>query len=147
MAKRRNKTQARGHARAGVPAGASAGVPTVDRIGAFEDFRARAHASGRQMGFKDIEPYVLGPERGFDPPVVVDYPTDLVALDAYEQAARSQNVLKMLEILLGEDRLRVYAAFDRFPDKLNLLLGMALAIQDHFLGVGSSDVPGGTGAS
>jgi hypothetical protein len=122
--------------------------PREERIEAFEEFRRRAQRSPLSTArLREVEPYVLGPDKGFDPPIAIAMPTGLVELSAFDQAWRASDPFSMLRILLGSEYLRVLRAFDTQPDAMDLLSGLAMAVTDHFLGQGASDVPGGSRAS
>ncbi|MFE2998664.1 hypothetical protein ACFXG4_27135 [Nocardia sp. NPDC059246] len=122
--------------------------PHREKIVAFEDLRERARASNLYLkSAADSEPFVLGPERGFDPPIEVNWPSSLLAREDFDIASRRTDIFGMLRILLGSDFRRVLEAFDRLSDSEELLVGLTMRIVDHFNGVGASDVPGGTPAS
>lgn len=115
----------------------------------FDDLRARARNLGvKKVENRDIAPYVLGPERGFDPPIEISFPTDLPSQIAFDQAARADDVFGMLGILTGKRNLmRIATEFDRFDDGMSLMAGLVYAVLDRFRGPGAGDVPGGTQAS
>lgn len=134
-------------ARAKAPAKKAAPSPHRDKIVAFEEFRDRARTSGlRIKGTQGVPPYVLGADRGFDPPIEIRWPTSLLAREDFDLASRHLDVFGMLRILLGTEYRRVLEAFDTFDDSDELMIGLVMKIVDHFNGVGASDA-GGTPAS
>ncbi|MGS2805330.1 hypothetical protein [Nocardia sp. MW-W600-9] len=113
------------------------------KVVAFEELRARA--GGRQLTQVEVPPYEVP---GFDPPLIVRWPDSVAGQVALDIAARSSDVSGFLFAALGyQDLARVLAAFNPLPDASSLLYGLFLSIQDHFLGQGAGDVPGGTPAS
>ncbi|WP_280455642.1 hypothetical protein [Nocardia brasiliensis] len=122
--------------------------PVLERIARFDELRARAgHASAGLSAVVSTH-YELGAEWGFDPPVVASFPTDLEAKVELEIASRRGDTIGILAYLLGDLGLvRVIRAFKSQPDGERLLYGLQLRLQDHFLGRGAGDVPGGTPAS
>lgn len=115
----------------------------------FEDFRSRASKLGvKKKQDANIDPYVLGEDRGFDPPIEITFPKDLPSQIAFDQAARADDVFGMLGILAGKRNLmRIATAFDQFDDGMALMAGLVYAVLDKFRGPGAGDVPGGTPAS
>lgn len=118
--------------------------PVRKNVDVFDRLRKRADAAGSVVTNEDAEPYVID---AFDPPVVVEWPAKLIALDDLDMAYRNDDYTGMLRILLGEDYRRVLEKFDEYPDALLLLSGLALEIIEHFVGSGVNDVPGGSAAS
>lgn len=120
--------------------------PAAEKIAAFDELRARA--GGASLAAVVATPFVLGPDRGFDPPLVAEFPTDLELKIELEIASRRDDTLGILNILLGnEGFLRAIRAFKTEPDGDRLLIGLKNLLADHFLGRGAGDVPGGTPAS
>lgn len=114
------------------------------KVSAFAALRARA--GDRELGVRAATtPYEIP---GFEPPITVTWPTLLSEEVALEIASRNGDVIGYLHTLLGDvDFVRVLARFEQEPDGKKLLVGLQLAISDHFLGRGAGDVPGGTPAS
>lgn len=125
--------------------------PRMERITAFEDFRMRGKDAGFTMNV-GTPPYVLGPEKGFDPPVTARWPETLVDLNAYDLAWRRNDPMGMLRALFGPlDFQRILMKFDdyaraRNTDSMKLLVGLSGHLADHFVGDGASKA-GGTAAS
>lgn len=118
----------------------------AEKIDTFEALRRRAGDQG--LNISEPEPYILGADRGFDPPLVISYPTKLSDKVALDVAARRADYVSFLHTLLGDTGFaRVLAAFDNEPDGERLLIGLQLIVLDHFLGRGAGDVPGGSPAS
>lgn len=118
------------------------------KVANFDEFRRRA--SGFTFTTETASarpPYVLGPDKGFDPPVVVAFPEKLTGQVQLDQAIRREDYFGALGVLLGGQLMRVVGAFDRYDDGMALLTGLVLSIIDHFTGPGASDVPGGSAAS
>lgn len=122
---------------------------TEDNIAAFDALRARARGSSLQvLTPAGGGPFILGPEEGFDPPLVVEWPQDLPRKIALEVAARNSNVVPFLQILLDEYQFaKVVAVLSQADDGDRLIIGVYLRIMEHFFGPGAGDVPGGTPAS
>lgn len=129
------------------PAKRAAPRKTVEqKISAFEGLRKRAGTNG--LTIPEYKPLTLGPDMGFDPPLVVTYPDKLSEKIALDVAARRDDTIGFLHSLLGDlGFARVLAAFDGEPDGERLLVGLQLHLLDHFLGRGAGDVPGGSPAS
>lgn len=121
----------------------------VENLRAFEEYRRRAHAANMSLKLdgNDAEPYLLGPEQGFDPPIALVPPKGLVESEQFDRAMRSNDVFGALRQLLGSEYMRVLQAFDTQDDAPDLLIGLLLAATDHFKGQGATAVPGGTRAS
>lgn len=121
----------------------------ADNIAMYDEFRQRAKNLRITRGTdRKIEPYVLGPEKGFDPPIHITFPTSLPDQIAFDQCARADDVFGMLGVLAGKRNLmRIAREFDQFDDGLVLMGGLVYKMLDHFQGAGAGDVPGGTPAS
>jgi hypothetical protein len=121
------------------------------QIQAFEHLRQRASKSpfsASKVMAGQAEPYVLGPDKGFDPPISVSQPTGLRNLEALDNAWRARDMFGILRVMMGSIQYeRVVAQFDQYPDAWDLLVGLVMDITDHFQGAGASEVPGGTQAS
>lgn len=123
-------------------------APRQRNVQSFEEYRRRAHAANMSLKLdNDAEPYLLGPEQGFDPPIAMVPPKGLVASEQFDRAMRANDVFGALRQLLGSEYMRVLEAFDTQDDAPDLLLGLLLAATDHFKGQGATEVPGGTRAS
>lgn len=121
---------------------------TAKKVDAFEALRLRAVGAPKLGANVNTEPLKLGPGEGFDPPLVISYPTLLSDKIGLDVASRRGDTIGFLHTLLGERNFaRVIAALEDQPDNELLLVGLQLRITDHFLGRGASDVPGGTPAS
>jgi hypothetical protein len=114
------------------------------KIAAFDELRARA--GGRGLGdAPNVEPFEIA---GFQPPLIVQWPTSLGDKVTLDLTDRNGDIVGFMYTLLGGERLAlVLAAFNGQPDADRLLVGLQLKIRDHFLGKGAGDVPGGTRAS
>ncbi|WP_072814276.1 hypothetical protein [Rhodococcus zopfii] len=114
----------------------------------FETFsRFRARAANLSFTFDNsevIEPFVLGPDDGFAPPVVVQFPDDLENQYVLDRCLRNNDFFGALEVLMRGDLRRVLQAFSAAEDGHRLLAGLVYSIMDHFLGRGGADVPGGS---
>lgn len=120
----------------------------AQKVDTFEKLRARAAGAPKLGANLNATPLTLGPDEGFDPPLVISYPTALSEKIALDVATRRADPIGFLHTLLGDrDFVRVVAAFEDQPDNEMLLVGLQLRVTDHFLGRGASDVPGGTPAS
>lgn len=120
------------------------------RVDAFEALRNRARGSALNVAtpVASQEPFVLGPEDGFDPPLIIEWPASLPQRVALEVTSRHGQVVGFMQNLLPDrDFIRVIAMFAPFPDADRLLVGLYLQILEHFFGPGAGDVPGGTPAS
>ncbi|RBO87024.1 hypothetical protein [Nocardia puris] len=116
------------------------------RNAAFESLRQRA--AGIEFVEANIEPYVLGPDMGFDPPIVIKWPENDAVRWSLELAARRGDAVAFIGALVSDpDMLRIIAATYDQPDAKRILYGLYLRLQDHFFGAGAGDVPGGTPAS
>lgn len=118
---------------------------TAEKVQDFEFLRQRAN--GFELFTGQREPYVLGPEHGFDPPLVAKFPERLSQQVELDVASRRGDTVAILHILLGDQLLPVVRKFEAFGDAERLLGGLMLRIMDHFLGDGAGDVPGGSPAS
>lgn len=117
----------------------------AEKITAFDELRAIA--GDAHLGGRHTEPYVMGAEFGFDPPLEAKFPTDLEGKIALDLAYRRNDAVAILAVLLGEPGLlRAVRAFKGEADGDRLLVGLQLRLTDHFLGKGASEV-GGTAAS
>ncbi|MFC9892110.1 hypothetical protein ACFVMC_00310 [Nocardia sp. NPDC127579] len=116
-----------------------------EKIAAFDELRAMA-GDARLVGTV-MEPYELGPELGFDPPVVARFPSDLEDKVALDIASRRGDTIGILAVLLGDaGLLRVLQAFKTEDDGDRLLIGLQMRLTNHFLGRGAAEA-GGTAAS
>ena len=122
--------------------------PVDQKIEAFEALRARAAGTSKLGANVNVAPLTLGPADGFDPPIVVRWPSALSDKIGLDIASRRGDAIGFLHTLLGErDFVRVIAAFENEPDNELLLVGLQLRLTDHFLGRGAGEVPGGSPAS
>lgn len=125
---------------------AAAAVPAEETQ--FEKFgRFRARASNLTVAASpvdEIEPFVLGEDDGFDPPIAVQFPKDLEHQYLLDRALRAQDHFGVLEILMGGELRRVLRVFSAHEDGAQLLVGLVYTIMDHYLGRGGTDVPGGS---
>ncbi|MGV9818424.1 hypothetical protein [Nocardia xishanensis] len=116
-----------------------------EKIAAFDELRAIAGDS--KLVAPVTAPYELGPEFGFDPPVIARFPADLEGKIALDVASRNGDSIGILRVLLGEvGLLRVVRAFTGEDDGDRLLIGLQMRLTNHFLGRGVTEV-GGTPAS
>lgn len=114
---------------------------TTDR---FEQFRARGIAlrqktHQRKRGFVTDEPFVLGEEYGFNPPIKIQKPvyTDRLAI---EEMSRAGNANGVLRLMFKDDYRRFLAALnDTGDDAEEIALGVFIDIQTHFYGEGIMD--------
>lgn len=115
---------------------------------AFSAFRARAAKLNiAAAGAVEIEPFVLGPDQGFDPPISVGFPKTLEKQYVLERCLRAQDHFGALEVLTGDQMLRIVRTFSAQEDGHLLLVGLVYMVMDHFLGRGGSEVPGGSSPS
>jgi hypothetical protein len=122
--------------------------PVAEKIDAFEALRARAAGAPKPGANVNVAPLTLGPAEGFDPPIVVRWPSALSDKIGLDVASRRGDAVGFLSTLLGERNfVRVVAAFENEPDNEMLLVGLQLRLTDHFLGRGAGEAPGGTPAS
>lgn len=118
------------------------------KVDAFEALRARAAGTPKLGSNVNREPLTLGPAEGFDPSIVVRWPSALSDKIGLDVASRRGDAIGFLHTLLGDlDFVRVVAAFENEPDNEMLLVGLQLRLTDHFLGRGAGEAPGGTPAS
>lgn len=130
------------------PAKKAAPATVEERTANFDEFRRRANGfTFTTQVATSRPPYVLGPEQGFTPPVVVAFPEKLTGQVQLDQCIRREDYFGALSVLLGGQLMRVVGEFDKYEDGMALLTGLVLAIIDHFTGPGASDVPGGIAAS
>lgn len=122
--------------------------PVAEKIDAFEALRARAAGAPKPGAKVNVAPLTLGPAEGFDPPIVVRWPSALSEKIGLDVASRRGDAVGFLSTLLGDHNfVRVVAAFENEPDNEMLLVGLQLRLTDHFLGRGAGEAPGGTPAS
>lgn len=110
----------------------------------FETARARALKVGSKVGgYSTItdEPFVLGADEGFDPPIEVEKFTfsRRTALARAMQRAEQENsadaMVESLQILFGRDVVRVFAALDKEGDDAELIAGgLVISVLEHFYG-------------
>ena len=126
------------------------------RVEAFEGFGARARASG--LTFTNQEalkrpPYILGKDKGFDPPITISFPDTLTGQVMLDQAVRREDTFGIFGVLTGNNLIRITRTFDAYVkargegDAMLLLAGLSYEALDHFIGPGAADVEGGTPAS
>lgn len=116
------------------------------KVAKFEEFRRRAE--GLNVSHLTPGPVEIGPDQGFDPPLIARWPSklaDQVLLDAAAETGKPDLVL--LHLLGQEQLLRVARMFAPLPDSDDLFVGLTMWLWDQFLGPGAGDVPGGTQAS
>ncbi|MFI7191480.1 hypothetical protein ACIBQ0_17235 [Nocardia nova] len=124
--------------------------PIEQRVTAFDALRERARGSRLNVAtpVATQAPFALGPEDGFDPPLIIEWPASLPKRVALELTSRHGQVVGFMQNLLPEqDFVRVIAMLAPYPDADRLLIGLYLQILEHFFGPGAGDVPGGTPAS
>ena len=87
------------------------------------------------------DPFVLGAEEGFDPPIEVEkftFSKRIALARAMQRADREDSVDAMVEamqILFGRDVLRVFAALDKEGDDAELIAGgLLVSVLEHFYG-------------
>ncbi|WP_426727087.1 hypothetical protein ACEN2A_08415 [Corynebacterium auriscanis] len=110
----------------------------------FESARARALKVGSKVGGHSTitdEPFVLGADEGFDPPIEVEKFTfsRRTALARAMQRAEQENsadaMVESLQILFGRDVVRVFAALDKEGDDAELIAGgLVISVLEHFYG-------------
>lgn len=110
----------------------------------FDTARARALKAGNKgVGYATItdEPFVLGIDEGFDPPIEVEKFTfsKRTALARAMQRAEQDNsvdaMVESLQILFGRDVIRVFAALDKEGDDAELIAGgLVISVLEHFYG-------------
>lgn len=115
-------------------------------VAKFFEFKDRA-ADLDVEDQKKLEPYVLGKDKGFDPPIYVNFPDSLSGMIALDKAQREDDMFALLRILMGEVNFnRVIYAFDSATSSqkegVRLIIGLAYTLMDHFYGQGASKVEG-----
>lgn len=130
---------------------AKTAAPQAEKVDAFKEYWLRAR-NGNSAARRRPDALVLGPDKGFDPPVAIALPTMLESIDDLDLALRHGNNLEVLRILLGSEYRRVFAMFDKYAsteniDPIELLDLLSEEVQEHFFGPGSTDVAGGSRAS
>lgn len=111
----------------------------------FERFQQRARLSQGETA--RIGDFVLGAADGFDPEIVVKFPLSIDAAEEFTSAVRAGDSFSLVRAVFGDVQYaRIKAVFDRYGDGrqgIELLVGLALILQDHVFGQGAADVPGG----
>lgn len=110
----------------------------------FEKFRARGMAMQNRAGhrrrtFVTDDPFVLGEEYGFTPPIEIQKPvyTDRLAI---EEMSRAGNATGVLRLLFKDDYRRFLAALNSVGDDAEeVAIGVFIDIQAHFYGEGIVD--------
>lgn len=119
------------------------------RVDRFEQLRARV-GDLPEMKVEDPSdrgPFILGPDYGFDPALVVEWPTDITTQLIIDEASRADDPLGILRAIVGRNRFyAITRVFDTTDDPLPLLIGLSQLVAEHFLGPGVDEV-GGTPAS
>lgn len=121
---------------------------TLEHVSNFEKYRATALKLAGKSGqnTKTVvtdEPWVLGEELGFNPPVVVEKPSFLDRVQ-FQRVFSSQDVVEILRFIFKEDTARVLVALDGEGDDAELIaLGLVADFFEHFYGVGFDEVVGG----
>lgn len=116
------------------------------KVDAFAKLRARA--AGVTVSKETRPPVEIGPEDGFDPPLIARWPSTIAEETVVFVAADMGQVGVVVQQLLGrEQAMRVAAAFSQYPDGDDLYFALAKLLMEQFIGPGSGDVPGGTAAS
>ncbi|HMH59212.1 MAG TPA: hypothetical protein VK537_08525 [Galbitalea sp.] len=117
-------------------------APKSPNLEAFERLRERARATPYQLAEATGRAFVVP---GIEPPIEAHWPKSLAGREAFHEAARSMNFFAMLRtVLTPADYARVLSVFDQFDDSGELLIGLTMAIIDHFNGAGAGDAPGGS---
>ena len=114
---------------------------TSDR---FEKFRSRGlelqqKVGAKRRGFVTDEPFVLGEDMGFDPPIVINKPvyTDRLAI---EEMSRAGNATGVLRLMFKDDYRRFLVQLNGAGDDAEeIALGVFIEIQEHFYGPGILD--------
>lgn len=113
----------------------------------FNRLRMRAADTSTKKPPK-VDDFVLGPDEGFDPPVVATFPLSMKDQEAYYYASREGNPFAQMRIVLGDAQYeRVRDMFDQVPDGQDLMVGLSAMLLDHMQGKGADDVPGGSSRS
>ena len=135
-----------------------------DNLADFEAYRARARARlGPTAEQKQIIPFVLGPDQGFEPPIVIAMPDatkDQLAIDELASNGKPVQALRLMFNGRPDDFDRVLDTFDAQVKVLRadgdrittaeLIIALWLRVLDHFteqVGPGAVDVPGGSNGS
>lgn len=120
----------------------AAPTPSSPNLAAFEALRERARATPYRLGEPVAEPFIVP---GIEPPIEAHWPKTLEGREAFHEAARQMNFFAMARAVLSPtDYPRVLKAFDQFDDSGELLIGLTMAVIDHFSGPGAGDAPGGS---
>lgn len=112
------------------------------KIASFEEFRERALKATRSPNAPSIvtdEPFVLGPEDGFDPPVVIEKPNFTLRFNLSE-AMNNGDVSKVLRLVLMNDINRVFHVIDEYERETGvsgdeIITGIVISYFEHFYGV------------
>lgn len=116
-------------------------VSSTDR---FEQFRARGVALAKRSGtnrraFVTDDPFELGEEYGFTPPIVVEKPVYSDRL-AIEDMSRKGDAVGILRLLFKNEFRRLLVALNGVGDDAEeVSLGIFIAVMSHFYGEGIVD--------
>lgn len=113
----------------------------------FEQFRSRGVEVSKRSGrkrrkFVTDDPFVLGEEHGFNPPIEVEKPvyTDRLAI---EEMSRNGDAVGILRLLFKSDFRRFLVALnEQGDDAEEIAIGVFLEIMSHFYGDGIADEMG-----
>lgn len=121
--------------------------PAVKPGDKFEQFRERALATPGMAGVTNPvitrEPFVLGEEQGFNPPIELEAPTfadRLVFTDATDRG----DTMAVLRVVFKQNLGRVIDAITRWETETGetgelVLMGIAVSYIEHFYGKGAAD--------
>lgn len=135
-----------------------------DNLADFEAYRARARARlGQTVEPKQIVPFILGPNQGFSPAIVITMPEATKHQLALDELVEDGKAIKALRLMFNgrpQDFDRILDAFDDQVKVLRadgedittpeLVIALWLRVLDHFtaqVGPGAADVPGGSNGS
>jgi len=117
-------------------------APSSLNLAAFEQLRERARATPYRLTQATEQPFIVP---GIEPPIEAHWPKTLEGREEFHEAARAMNFFGMARAVLSPaDYPRVLKAFDQFDDSGELLIGLTMAIIDHFNGPSAGDAPGGS---
>lgn len=117
-----------------------AATDTID-ISKFDKFRERAISSpkGKQGGLVTNEPFILGPEDGFDRTIEIERPnfTERLNIGIYVQEG---DIVGMLQSVFGENTNYILYQLNRYEAATgeladDIFMGIVMAYLEHFYGM------------
>lgn len=116
------------------------------KIARFEEFRERALRATKATNAPSIvtdEPFILGADEGFDPPVEIEKPSFTLRFNLNE-AMNNGDVSKVLRLVFLDDINRVFRVIDAHERETGesgdeIITGILVAYFEHFYGVDAAD--------